>query len=250
MNLANVPHMTHSALTLLRQAVDQAVKREGLRAFAERTGIPLGVVRGAQRDQNLTAASIAKLANALGLEFYVGPGPLRPRPPDDNGAGGPAAGFAEEPAIFRMTLPGRDAWAELDRPAPEGAFFLRRDLGSPAGDGNCYCLVQPEAELAVGGLVYLEDHEGRVAIGEYQGTSPANGWVKVLRHGAAMTDERAPGALRRIAAVTWTGRTPPPAVMSGFAEMAEQELAQRAVAKDEIGDILAELRDRLMKAIE
>ena len=74
--------------------------------------------------------------------------------------------------------------------------------------------------------------------------------LKVLRHGAAMTDERAPGALRRIAAVTWTGRTPPPAVMSGFAETAEQFLAQRVVAKEEIGDILADLRERLMKAIE
>lgn len=242
--------MTHSTLSFLRQAVDLAVKSEGLRAFAERTGVPLGVVRGALREQNLTAASIAKLAKALGLKFYVGPAAPRPVPTDARGGSGPAGGLAEAPAVFRMTLPGRDAWAELDRPAPEGAFFLRRELGAAAGDGNRYCLVQPEAELAVGGLVYLEDHEGRAAIGEYRGTSPENGWVKVLRHGAAMTDERAPGALRRIAAVTWTGRTPPPAAMSGFAGMTEQALAQRGVARDEIGDILADLRERLMKAIE
>jgi hypothetical protein len=65
-----------------------------------------------------------------------------------------------------------------------------------------------------------------------------------------MTDERAPGSLRRVAAVTWTGRTPPPAIMSGLAMAAEQLLAQRSMAKAEIGEILTELRERLMKAIE
>ena len=242
--------MTHSALSFLRQAVELAVKTEGLRAFADRTGVPLGVVRGALREQNLTAASIAKLAKALGLEFYVGPATPGPGSLDGHGGSGPAAGFAEAPEIFRMTLPGQDAWAELDRPAPEGAFFLQRELDASAGDGNRYCLVQPEAELAVGGLVYLEDHEGRAAIGEYRGTSPDNGWIKVLRYGAAMTDERAPGALRRIEAVTWTGSTAPPVALSVIAGMAEKVLAQRGMARDKIGDILADLRERLMKAIE
>jgi hypothetical protein len=32
--------------------------------------------------------------------------------------------------------------------------------------------------------------------------------------------------------------------------MTEQVLAQRGVSKDEIGDILTDLRERLMKAIE
>jgi hypothetical protein len=235
---------------MLKQAVDAAVAREGLRAFAERTGVPLGVVRGAQRDQNLTAASIAKLARALGLEFYVGPGPLRPSPPEGRRDGASPAGLAEEPAIFRMTPPGGDAWAELDRPAPAGAFFLQRGSGTAAAEGDCYCLVQPEAELFVGGPVYLEDREGRVATGQYQGTDPANGWIKVLRHGAAMTDARAPGSLRRMAAITWTGRTPPPPIMSGLTMAAEQLLAQRRVANDEIDEILADLRERLIKAIE
>lgn len=242
--------MTQPALALLKQAVNAAVEKEGLRAFAERTGVPLGIVRGAQRDQNLTATSIAKLTDALGLEFHVGPGPLRPSPLEDRRGGAAAAGLAEDPAIFRMTPPGSDAWAELDRPAPAGAFFLQRDLGSDAAEVDCYCLVQPEAELAAGGLVYLEDHEGRVAIGQYQGTDPANGWIKVLRHGTAMTDERAPGSLRRIAPVTWTGRTPPPAILSGLAMAAEQLLAQRSKAKVEVGEILTELRERLLKAIE
>jgi hypothetical protein len=242
--------MTQPALALLKQAVNAAVESEGLRAFAERTGVPLGIVRGAQRDQNLTAASIAKLAEALGLEFHVGPAPLRPSPGEGSGGTGAAAGMAEDPAIFRMTAPGGDAWASLDRPAPAGAFFLQRDPDCGAAEGDRYCLVQPEAELLVGGLVYLEDREGRVAIGEFQGVNPANGWIRVQRHGAAMTDERAPGSLRRVAAVTWTGRTPPPAIMSGLAVAAEQLLAQRDMAKAEIAEILSELRERLMKAIE
>lgn len=74
--------------------------------------------------------------------------------------------------------------------------------------------------------------------------------LDVLRHGAAMTDERAPGSLRRMAAVTWTGRAPPPAIMSGLIMAAEQLPAQPRKAKVEISDILAELRERPLKAIE
>jgi hypothetical protein len=238
--------MTQPELALLKYAVDEAVQREGLRAFAERTGVPLGVVRGAQRDQNLTAASISKLAQALGLDFYVGPRSARTSTAQASPSAARFAGLAEEPQIFRMTPPGRDAWAKLDRPAPAGAFFLQRDDDTVAEESGCFCLVEPEADLLVGGLVYLEDHDGRAAIGEYSGADPANGWIRVLRHGAAMTDERAPGSLRRVAAVTWSGRTPPPAVMSGFAEAP----ARGQAAREEIGKILAELRQRLLKAIE
>ena len=206
--------MMQSALAMLKRAANRAVENEGLRAFADRTGVPLGVVRGAQRGQNLTAASIAKLTKALDFDFYVGPRSLRPSLVADRRSSEFAAGMAEEPAIFRMTASGCDAWAALDRPAPDGAFFLQRGAG--AGQGDCYYLVQPEVEMLIGELVYLEDREGRVATGEYQGTGPASGWIKVLRHGAAMADERAPGSLRRIAAITWAGRTPPPAIMSGL----------------------------------
>ena len=240
--------MTQPELAQLKHAVDEAVQIEGLRAFAERTGVPLGVVRGAQRGQNLTAASISKLAQALGLGFYVGPGPgsVRPATGPAAASGAPFAGLAEEPEIFRMLPPGHDAWAELDRPAPAGAFFLQRYDDTVAQDNGRFCLVEPEADLLVGGLIYLEDRDGRVAIGEYRGADPASGWIKVLRHGTAMTDERAPGSLRRVAAVTWSGRTPPPAAMAGFVRASIPHKATR----EEIGEILADLHQRLLKAIE
>jgi hypothetical protein len=238
--------MTQPELAHLKHAVDEAVRREGLRAFAERTRVPLGVVRGAQRGQNLTAASISKLAKALGLDFYVGPGSIRPAKGQAAASATPFAGLAEEPEIFRMMPPGHDAWAELDRPAPAGAFFLLCDDDTVAQDSGRFCLVEPEADLLVGGLVYLEDHDGRAAIGEYRGANPASGWIKVLRHGAAMTDERAPGSLRRVAAVTWSGRTPPPAAMAGFVRASVPHKATR----EEIGEILADLHQRLLKAIE
>lgn len=222
------------ALDILRQAVRRAVRDEGLRGFAERTGVPLGVVRGALGEQNLTAASIGRLAEALGLEFYVGPRR------DGPGAGG----FAEGAEVYRLSPAGPDAWARLDRPAPEAPFFLA-GLEGAAGEGVTHGLVEPGAPLEPGMLVYLEDREGRSAVGRYAGVSPATGWVRVHRHGAAMLDERAPGSLNRLWPVTWTGRTPPPAALAeafGHAACAERREAVEA--------ILAELRVRLMKVLE
>lgn len=239
--------MTQSALALLREAVREAVESEGLRPFAERTGVPLGVVRGAQGDQNLTAASIARLAEALGLEFYVGPS--RGGPPR-RAAGMEPPGLAEPAAVFRMSAPGEDAWARLDRPAPDGPFFLACAPGAGLGEGITHCLVEPEAELVAGGEVYLEDHEGRVALGRYEGTNPETGWVRVLRHGARMVDERAPGALRRLWPVTWTGRTPPPPAMAELVSALSAAMQRRRAARQAIDEALAELRARLMKVLD
>jgi hypothetical protein len=225
------------ALEILRQAVRAAVRAEGLRGFAERTGVPLGVVRGALGEQNLTAASIDRLAGALGLELYVGPERHRP-------ADGPATGFSEGAEVYRLSPPGPDAWARLDRPAPEAPFFLA-GLEGAAGEGVTHGLVEPGAPLEPGMLVYLEDREGRSAVGRHAGVNPATGWVRVHRHGAAMLDERAPGSLSRLWPVTWTGRTPPPAALAaafGQAVPAERREAVEA--------IVAELRARLMKMLE
>lgn len=239
--------MTQAALALLREAVREAVESEGLRPFAERTGVPLGVVRGALGEQNLTAASIERLAEALGLEFYVGP--ARGGPPRRAAGAGPP-GLAEPAAVFRMSAPGGDAWARLDRPAPDGPFFLACEAGAGLGEGITHCLVEPEAALDPGGEVYLEDHEGRVALGRYEGADPETGWVRVLRHGARMVDERAPGSLRRLWPVTWTGRTPPPAEMAELVSALTAAMQRRRAARQAIDEALAELRARLMRVLD
>ncbi len=238
--MASVRRMTQAPLDLLTRTVRAAVQAEGLRAFSERTRIPLGVVRGALRGQNLTAASIAMLAEALGFVFYVGP-PLAGAAPGGTPAAAP--GLAEEAAIFRMMPAAPGGWARLDRPAPAGPFFLRRDTGADEAGAEPYCLVDPAAELVPERPVYLEDREGRSAIGRFLGTDPATGWIRVLRHGAAMVDERAPGALRRVAAVTWTGRTPPSAELAGAA------VPRRRPSRQDVDAALAELRARLLQML-
>jgi phage repressor protein C with HTH and peptisase S24 domain len=65
--------MTRFVLQQLREAVEQGIESEGLRPFADRIGVPLGQVRGAQEGRNLSSNTIQKLAEKLGLEFYVGP---------------------------------------------------------------------------------------------------------------------------------------------------------------------------------
>lgn len=242
--------MTQPALALLREAVREAVESEGLRPFAERTGVPLGVVRGAQGDQNLTAASIARLAEALGLEFYVGPRRSgAPRRPGQARQAGPP-GLAEPAPVFRMSAPGQDAWASLDRPAPDAPFFLACAPEAGLGAGITHCLVDPEAPLEPGGAVYLEDREGRAALGRCEGLIAESGWVRVLRHGARMVDERAPGSLRRLWPVTWTGRTAPPAPMADLHAALATAMQRRRAARQAVEESVAELRERLLRVIE
>lgn len=65
--------MTLRFIAPLQEAVEAAVSTEGQKGFSERTGVPIGLIRQARAGQNLTASSIASLADALGLEIYVGP---------------------------------------------------------------------------------------------------------------------------------------------------------------------------------
>lgn len=65
--------MTRFALQELQDIIEGYVDREGLRPFAERINVPLGVVRGAKDGRNLSTDSLTNLAKVLGLEFYVGP---------------------------------------------------------------------------------------------------------------------------------------------------------------------------------
>ncbi|MEM1345382.1 MAG: S24 family peptidase [Pseudomonadota bacterium] len=64
--------MTRTELSQLQSELSSAVEREGLRPFAERIRVPLGIVRQALITGNLKISSVAILCTALDLEFYVG----------------------------------------------------------------------------------------------------------------------------------------------------------------------------------
>lgn len=233
--------MAEKLLNSLRKAVEKAVAEEGLRGFSQRTGVSLGIVRGALRGQNLSADSIARLVAALGLDLRIEPA-----------AGGARAarGFAEPAAIYRLGPADAAGWARLDAPAPPTPFFVEmpEPLAGPlAGPVAArFCLVDPGREPEAGALAYVEDREGRVAVGRLEGCDPATGWIRLLRHGAAMRDERAPESLARICAITWVGVTPPGEEM---ATLASARRGGREAIEQALDEALAELRARLGRVL-
>ena len=62
-----------TGLNALQTALDAAVKEHGLTGAARVLGVPVGQIRSVISGRSATAATIVGLADALGLEFYVGP---------------------------------------------------------------------------------------------------------------------------------------------------------------------------------
>ena len=68
-----VLRMTRFEPDIIYDAVQKGIQDKGLRPFARETGMPIGVIRSAGKRADLSAKNLAKLAEALGLEFYIGP---------------------------------------------------------------------------------------------------------------------------------------------------------------------------------
>ena len=64
--------MTQPDLEILRVAVREQVEKEGLRPFSDRTGVPLGKVRGFLDGRDSPFSSIRQLAEAVGIDWYMG----------------------------------------------------------------------------------------------------------------------------------------------------------------------------------
>lgn len=187
------------------------VEAEGLRPLSYSSGVPISVIRSALDDRNLTFTSVSLLTDMLGWDLRIGPGR----------DGGPEVGFAdsihafeETQAVYALEEPVQSGMGRLD-PLPGDGVFIVRPGFSVLGDlpSGTYCLVEPEAPLRNGDLVYIEDATGGVNLGRYHGANE-NGWPRIMSHGGEMLSEWNPDRLRRIAPITWTGWTPPPFVTS------------------------------------
>ncbi len=69
------------------------MERVGLRKFASQSGIPLGKIRSILAGRDPLTSTTAQIADALGLELYIGP----PRAT-------PQSSVAEEQASYRPTI--------------------------------------------------------------------------------------------------------------------------------------------------
>ncbi|MCW5720398.1 MAG: S24 family peptidase [Devosia sp.] len=65
--------MTQAETSALKELLDTHVQNEGLRPFARRTGIPIGVIRSIQEGRDVLASNIRLVSDVMGMEFYVGP---------------------------------------------------------------------------------------------------------------------------------------------------------------------------------
>lgn len=216
--------MTRSGLEELQAAIAAAVEQEGLRPLSYRSGVPVSVIRSAVDGRNLTYNSLRLLSGILGWTVRIGP---------PAGAEESASGFAHAPKVFQFNEPAQSGWGVLDPLPGDSVFIVQPDFrvldDLPAGT---YCLVEPEAPLRIGDLVYIEDHRGCVNLGRYHGKSD-RGWHHVLSHGGTMVSDWNPDHLRRIAPITWTGWTPPPFVTADTAPSPPRRDTARITARIE-----------------
>ncbi len=72
-DLCYVSHMTRFGIEAIYDLVKAGVAEHGVRPFARKLDMPIGVIRSAEAGRDLSASSLSTLSNALGLEFYIGP---------------------------------------------------------------------------------------------------------------------------------------------------------------------------------
>ena len=65
--------VTRHGVDYLRQAIRKIKRTEGLRKFADRTGIPYGQLRSLLDGRAPLSTTLESIASALKLEFYIGP---------------------------------------------------------------------------------------------------------------------------------------------------------------------------------
>ena len=103
--------MTRFGAKLVYDKVQDGIKDHGLRPFSRMIGVPIGVVRSASSGRDISASNLAILADALDLEFYIGPKRIPERTSLD--------GFAEKAAEFVYAVDGsREALREGFLPIP------------------------------------------------------------------------------------------------------------------------------------
>lgn len=70
--------MTRYGVDYLRRAIQKIKRTEGLRKFANRTGIPYGQLRSLRDGRTPLSTTLESIASALKLEFYIGPARVEP----------------------------------------------------------------------------------------------------------------------------------------------------------------------------
>lgn len=229
--------MTRGELVAL---IDQALERKGITPAAASIAASGNhyLIRNMTRaDGRITVPNfenLQALCDVLDLEFYIGP----PRRPASDAAPAHALVYGlDEFTPRQMGL--------LDPLPGDAMFFVQPAFGIPNRlRPRSYCLVEPEAPLLDGDLVYIEDHRGGVNIGVYKGSTD-NGWPVMKAHGG-MEIEWNPDHLRRIAPITWTGRTPPPFVTADTAPSPSSRDNARITARiDRLAKALDELKEEI-----
>jgi len=64
-------------MTEINRRISAGVEGEGLRPFARRLNLPIGVLRSVLDDRDISVSNLKLLSDAFGLELYVGP-PISP----------------------------------------------------------------------------------------------------------------------------------------------------------------------------
>lgn len=66
-------HVTRYGVDYLRQAIQKIERTEGLKKFADRTGVPYGRLRSVRDGRAPLSTTLESIASVLELELYIGP---------------------------------------------------------------------------------------------------------------------------------------------------------------------------------
>lgn len=103
-----------------------------------------------------------------------------------------------------------------------------------------FCIVEPDASPEPGDYIYLQLRTGMAVLGQFVERT-GTGWPVIVTHGGRMRSEYNPRAIRNFFAVTWMGRTYPPADALGQSGIAPSSLRPIAEGVDALARQLRHL---------
>lgn len=134
--------MTRNSIKYVRDELQKLAEKEGDKPLARRLGVPFGQVRSMLDGRDPLASNLFKIANALGLDAYIGPpSPTPPTPvPTTVQELGPS-----EASHFEVSKQ-KDGYVGVVIFVPEGSarLYLETSLSKSLADQLTYRAMQAE----------------------------------------------------------------------------------------------------------
>lgn len=212
--------MTRFGTDAVFDKVAREVDSLGLRPFARKAGLPVGVIRSAKDRRDISHENMSALCDALGLELYIGPPRTTPddevtdsefakiRRYDVEAAAGAGAANGDHPASSDLAFR-RDWLSRLGlNPNSACAITIKGDSMDPTISGGDLALIDTRVDFPIPGEIYAVClANGDLVVKRMGDAKEAVLLTSDNRdHGVIMIDKGDLPATRFVGRVVWTGR--------------------------------------------